>query len=200
MVSSAATSVSQYLAELPAERRAVIARVLDTVRRHLPEGYAESMGWGMIVWGIPLARYPDTYNGQPLCYAALAAQKNHYALYLNCLYSDEAQAHWFADAFARAGKRLDMGKSCVRFKRVDDLPLDVIGEAIARSTPDEYIGIYERARSGASRPAARKAATKQATKQATKKATKKSPSKKAPTRKAPAKTASAKKVATRRRA
>lgn len=146
MATSRATTVDAYLAELPPERRAVVERVLEVVRANLPRGYDESMAWGMITWSIPLARYPDTYNRQPLAYASLAAQKNHYALYLNCLYADADANAWFGEAFAAAGKRLDMGKSCLRFKRLEDLPLDVVGQAIARTTPDEYIAMYERSR------------------------------------------------------
>lgn len=146
MATSRATTVDAYLAELPPERRTVVERVLEVVRANLPRGYDESMAWGMISWSIPLARYPDTYNKQPLSYLCLAAQKNHYALYLNCLYADADANAWFAEAFAASGKKLDMGKSCLRFRKLEDLPLDVVGQAIARTTPDEYIAMYERSR------------------------------------------------------
>ena len=146
MASSRATTVEDYLAELPAERRAVVAEVRDLVRRHLPAGYEETMNWGMISYEIPLARYPATYNRQPLTYAALAAQKSHYALYLNCVYQDAGRATALADGFARAGKKLDMGKSCLRFKRVDDLALDAVAESIASTPPDAFIAQYEQAR------------------------------------------------------
>jgi hypothetical protein len=128
MVSSAATTVEGYLASLPAERRAVVSTVRDLVLQHLPDGYREWMAWGMIGYGIPLERYPDTYNGQPLCYVALAAQKIYYALYLTCAADDEGDAQRLKDAFARAGKTLDMGKSCLRFKSLDALPLAAIGD------------------------------------------------------------------------
>jgi hypothetical protein len=108
------------------------------------------MAFGMIGWGIPLARYPNTYNGQPLGYVALAAQKNHYALYLTCAYQDGEESRWLAEEFARAGKRLDMGKSCLRFRSLDDLPLESIGRFIARTPPDAFIAQYERARAEAS--------------------------------------------------
>ena len=146
MVSSAATTVEGYLASLPAERRAVVSAVREVVRRNLPDGYRESMSSGMIGYGIPLERYPDTYNGQPLCYAALAAQKHHYSLYLMCAYSDEGDSQRLRDAFARAGKKLDMGKSCVRFKSLDDLPLPAIGELVASVSPEQFIARYERTR------------------------------------------------------
>ena len=143
MVSSQAQTVAEYLEALPAERRKVVAAVRKVVKKHLPTGYVERMEFGMIGYGIPLERYPHTYNKQPLSYIALAAQKNYYALYLMCLYSDDTRTKWFADAFKKAGKKLDMGKSCVRFKRLDDLPMDVIAQAVASVTPEEYIAIYE---------------------------------------------------------
>jgi hypothetical protein len=145
MASSKAATVEEYLRELPEERRAVIAAVRDVVLRNLPDGYTETMAFGMIGYGIPLERYPDTYNKQPLSYAALAAQKNYYALYLMTPYVD-GQEQQLRDAFAAAGKKLDMGKSCVRFKTLDDLPLDVIGRVIAATPPDDFIARYEAAR------------------------------------------------------
>src|SRR5690606_35123491 len=116
MASSSATTVEQYLAELPPERREVVATMRALVLQHLPAGYEERMNWGMISYEVPLARYPDTYNKQPLAYAALAAQKNHYALYLNCVHAGDDREAALREAFAAAGKKLDMGKSCVRFK------------------------------------------------------------------------------------
>ncbi|MEW5927158.1 MAG: DUF1801 domain-containing protein [Gemmatimonadota bacterium] len=103
------------------------------------------MGFGMIVWEIPLERYPVTYNKQPLAYAALAAQKNYYALYLS-VYQDAEQEGAFREEFARAGKKLDMGRSCVRFRKLDDLPLDVIGRTVAATPPEELIRRYEESR------------------------------------------------------
>ena len=146
MAKSDATTVEAYLDELPDERRAVVAAVRDTIRARLPAGYEEAMRWGMICYEVPQARYPDTYNGQPLCYASLAAQKGHYALYLTCAYSDPAHAAWLEREFQAAGKRLDMGKSCVRFKRLEDLPLPVVGEAIASTPPERFIALYEASR------------------------------------------------------
>ena len=101
MVSSTASTVSEYLASLPPERRAVIAAVRKLIRRNLPKGYREAMNFGMITYEIPLTRYPETYNGQPLAYAALAAQKNKYSLYLTCACMDEARATRLRDARAR---------------------------------------------------------------------------------------------------
>lgn len=146
MASSSARTVSAYLAELPPDRRKTIAAVRAVVRKHLPKGYKESMGYGMICYSVPLGRYPDTYNGQPLCYAALAAQKGYCSVYLMGVYGDTAQAKAFREGFNRAGKKLDMGKSRVRFKTADDLPLDVIGAAIAATPVDAFIASYERSR------------------------------------------------------
>jgi hypothetical protein len=145
MASSSAATVEEYLAGLPPERREVVSAVRDVVLRSLPEGYRESMSFGMIGWGIPLERYPDTYNKQPLSFAALAAQKNYYALYLS-VYQDPEQEAAFREEFARAGKKLDMGRSCVRFMKLDDLPLDVIGRTIAATPPEALIRRYEEAR------------------------------------------------------
>ena len=145
MVGSKASTVADYLAELPADRRAEIERVRDVVNDALPDGYVEGIGFGMIVWFIPLELYPDTYNKQPLGYAALAAQKNYNSLYLSCYYSKERMKK-FKAGFEAAGKKLDMGKSCVRFKRADELALDVIAAEIASFTPDEFIPAHEAAR------------------------------------------------------
>jgi hypothetical protein len=143
MVSTKASTVDEYLAELPPERRSVVASVRDLVRRNLPEGYRETMNWGMISYEIPLERYPKTYNKQPLGYAALAAQKNNYTLYLNHIYQDGEGKKWLETEFKKAGKKLDMGKSCLHFKRLDDLPLDVIAKVIASTPPEKFIEQYE---------------------------------------------------------
>jgi hypothetical protein len=146
MVSSKALTVDDYLAELPPERRSIVASVRDLVRRNLPAGYRETMNWGMISYELPLERYPNTYNKQPLGYAALAAQKNNYTLYLTCTYQNDKQRKWLEREFKKAGKKLDMGKSCLHFKRLEDLPLDVIAQAIASTPPDRYIEQYEASR------------------------------------------------------
>ena len=146
MVSSNATTVAGYLAELPPDRRAEIERVRALINDALPEGYREGMGYGMIGWVVPLERYPSTYNKQPLAYAALAAQKNSNSLYLNCVYASKERTERLKSAFAAAGKRLDMGKSCIRFKKAEDLALDAIRDEIASITPDEFIQLYEEAR------------------------------------------------------
>ena len=146
MVQSSAKTVDDYLKQLPDEDRKVLSAVRKVVNTNLPKGYEEAMASGMIGWSIPLSRYPKTYNKQPLSYVALAAQKNHYALYLMCAYADPAQTKALEEGFRKAGKKLDMGKSCIRFKSLDEVPLDVIGTVVASTPVDRYIEIYEATR------------------------------------------------------
>ena len=146
MVTSRAATVPDYLAGLPADRRKAISAVRSVIRKNLPKGYKEAMGYGMICYSVPLSRYPDTYNGQPLCYAALAAQKHYNAVYLMNVYGDAAEAKAFKAAFKKAGKKLDMGKSCVRFRTADDLALDAVGNAIAATPVEAFIARHERAK------------------------------------------------------
>lgn len=146
---SDATTVETYLAELPDERRAALEAVRDVILERLPDGYRETMSWGMISYEVPLEAYPDTYNGKPLVVVALASQKNHMAVYLSAIYADEAARERFEEAYRATGKRFDAGKSCVRFRRLDDLPLDVIGDAIESVPVDRFIETYERGRAAA---------------------------------------------------
>jgi len=146
MVMSKAATVGDYLAELPADRRRTISAVRAVVRKNLPKGYKETIGYGMICYTVPLSIYPQTHNCQPLCYAALAAQKNYCALYLMNVYGDAPTAKAFREGFKKAGKKLDMGKSCVRFKTADDLPLDVIGKTIAATPLKAFVEKYEKTR------------------------------------------------------
>ncbi len=146
MASSKATTVDEYLAELPDERRKVVSAVRALVRKHIPKGYREGMAFGMIGWVIPLERYPKTYNKQPLQYVGLAAQKNHYALYLMSAYADSAAEKALKGAYAKAGRKLDMGKSCLRFTSLDELVPEAVGAAIASLTPDDFIAVYEKSR------------------------------------------------------
>jgi len=154
MVSSKAATVKDYLSELPAERRSDIARVRAVIRENLPAGYKEMMQFGMIAYCIPLSRYPETYNGAPLLYAALAAQKNHNAVYLMGIYADAGLRKWFEAGYRKSGKKLDVGKSCVRFKTLDDLPLALIGEAIARMPSETFTALYEQTRGKSKRKTA----------------------------------------------
>ena len=143
MASSQAATVDEYLQELPPERREVISAVREVVLQNLPNGYVEGMNWGMISYEIPLETYPNTYNGKPLSYIALAAQKRHYALYLSGVYQNPDQQALLEKGFELKGKRLDMGKSCVRFRKLDDLPLDVVGQVVAATSTAELIAGYE---------------------------------------------------------
>lgn len=146
MAGSEAKTVDEYLAELPEERRAVVSAVRDLVNRHLPAGYVETMSWGMVSWEIPLSRYPTTYNRQPLSYVALAAQKQHYALYLTACHEHSPQDVVLRNAYADAEKKLDMGKRCLRFQALDDLLPDVIGAVIASTPVSAHIAHYEASR------------------------------------------------------
>jgi hypothetical protein len=148
---SDAKTVDDYLKGLPPERAAAIAAVRNTILRNLPSGYEEAIGYGMIAYQVPFSALPDTYNGQPLCYAGLASQKNYMTLYLMNVYGHKETETWFRKAFKDAGKKLDMGKSCVHFKSLEDLPLDVIGAAIGRTPMAAYIQAYRVSRS-AKRP------------------------------------------------
>jgi uncharacterized protein YdhG (YjbR/CyaY superfamily) len=143
---SKTTTVDQYLAALPDDRRAALEEVRAVILANLPDGYEEAMNWGMISYEVPLERYPTTYNKKPLGYAGLASQKHHMAVYLMEIYSSEANRASFEEQYRATGKRYDVGKSCVRFKRIDDLPLELIGRTIAATSVDEYIARYEAAR------------------------------------------------------
>ena len=146
MARSDATTVDEYIAELPADRRAVIEQVRQVILDNLPPGYQETMNWGMISYEVPLARYPKTYNKKPLSYLALAAQKHFYTLYVMAAYAGSMQEDWLKEQFAAAGKKLDMGKSCLHFRTLDDLPMDVIAETVGMVGVDEFIAQYEKSR------------------------------------------------------
>jgi hypothetical protein len=146
-VRSDATDVRDYLAGLPDDRREAIGAVRAVVLDNLPDGYEEAMQYGMISYIVPLSRFPTTYNGQPLAVASLANQKRHMALYLMGVYGDDAGRAWLESSWAATGKKLDMGKSCLRFRKLDDLALDLVGAAIARTSVEELIDRHERAHS-----------------------------------------------------
>lgn len=136
---SKAATVEEYLDELTPERREQIEAVREEILKNLPEGYQEVMNWGMITYQVPLEVYPDTYNKKPLMYAALASQKNHMAVYLTGIYMDDKAREEFETAYRATGKRYDVGKSCVRFRKLDNLPLPLIGESIAAMPMEEYV-------------------------------------------------------------
>jgi len=143
---SDAETVDEYLESLSDDRRDVIEQVRQVILANLPAGYAEVMNWGMISYEVPLDLQPDTYNRRPLMYAALASQKNHMALYLTSVYSDDREAVAFKAAYRAAGKKLDMGKSCVRFKKLEDLPLALIGETIGATSVESFVDRVDRQR------------------------------------------------------
>jgi hypothetical protein len=157
VVSSKAATVKEYLDGLPEDRRDVVSAVRRTIRENLPPGYREAMQWGMIKYSVPLARFPDTYNGQPLCYVAVAAQKNHFAVYMSGPYQNPEELSRLKEGFRKAGKKLDMGKSCVRFRKLEDLPLDVIGESVARVPVEQFLARYQQVKQGANPRTKRKA-------------------------------------------
>ena len=147
-----ATTVEEYLAEQSLEKREALSAVRRVILDNLPEGYAEVMQYGMISYVIPLARYPKTYNKQPLAYISLAAQKRYLSIYLMGVYCDTETESWFVQRYRASGKRLDMGKACVRFRTLEDLPLDLVGEAVARTPVADFIEIYETARGSRAKP------------------------------------------------
>ena len=151
MVSSSAISVKDYLDELPDERRKAISVVRRVIRKNLPKGFVESMQYGMISYIVPLKRFPDTYNKQPLANVSLASQKNHMAVYLMGICGDEKLRRWFEREYKKTNKRMDVGKCCVRFRKLEDLPLDVIGQSVAAMSVEEFIAMYEKARGGSPR-------------------------------------------------
>ncbi|HEY5950777.1 MAG TPA: DUF1801 domain-containing protein [Kofleriaceae bacterium] len=162
------TTVDDYVHSLPDDRRAAIAKVRDVINASLPAGYEEKLQYGMISWCVPESVLPakDVYNKQPLALASLGSQKSHMAVYLMSVYGDEALRTWFEQAYKQSGKKLDMGKACVRFKSLDALPLDVIGEAVSKVPVDKYVEVYRNAQAAtktaqtkpASKPAAKFAA------------------------------------------
>ena len=166
---SKATTVDAYLKSLPADRREAISTIRDTVREHLPKGYEEGMQYGMISYYIPLERFPHTYNGQPFAVASIASQKNHMAVYLMGVYSEPGGEKWFKGLWAKSGKKLDMGKSCVRFERLEDVSLEAIGAAIERTSPEKMMAIHDAAHGGAAKAAAKGKKTTAARKSAARK-------------------------------
>src|SRR5262249_17313738 len=116
-----------------------ISKVRELILKNLPKGYEEAMNWGLISYEIPLSTYPDTYNKKPLMYCALGSQKNYMAVYLMGPYGSPPMRQKLEEAFSKAGKKLDMGGSCLRFKKLEDIELNVIGEVVAAVPMQEYI-------------------------------------------------------------
>lgn len=178
---SKAKTVKEYLASLPADRREALQTLREVILKHIDPVYEERMDYGMPGWSVPHSVYPPGYHCKPeipLPYAGFASQKNHMSLYLMCIYGHTGEDKWFREAWAKTGKRLDMGKSCIRFKKVEDLALDVIAEAFKRTPAKAYIEFYERTmlannKAAAKRSAARKAAPKKSGAKSKKKVTRK---------------------------
>ncbi len=133
------TAVEEYLDTLPDAHRSPIDHVRATVLANLPTGYEEVMNSGMVTYQVPLETFSDTYNGRPLVYAAIVSRKHHMAIHLMSIYTAAGAAEAFAEAYRASGKRLDMGKACVRFRQIDDLPLELIGRTIASTSVDEFV-------------------------------------------------------------
>jgi Domain of unknown function (DU1801) len=146
MVSSKAKTVGAYLGELAPDRRAVVEEVLALVRASMPKGFDEVMQYGMISWVVPDAKLSETYNDQPLAVAALAAQKNYVSLYLLGAYMDPKRREALEKAFAVAGKKLDMGESCLRFKSTDEIDMKSVGAALASLGVDDLVALYKKSR------------------------------------------------------
>jgi hypothetical protein len=172
---STAATVEQYLAELPADRRAILTAVRNAVRPHLDPVLQEGMTWGMLGWSIPHSVYPAGYHTKPeapVPYACLASQKNYISLYLPIGYADGSEGEkWFRREWAKTGKKLNMGKTCVRFTRVEDLALDVIAESLRRFTATDYLKLYAAIdpRTNGGQAAKKKRVAKKAPKRAAKK-------------------------------
>lgn len=189
---SKAATVDAYLSSLPADRREALVAVRKLFKTNLDRKYAEGMSYGMIGWSVPHAVFPAGYHcnpAQPLPFAGLASQKGHMSLYLFGLYCDQVDGkpgpllRWFEDAWKKSGKKLDMGKACLRFKKLDDLALEVLAQLLQRMPCDEFVALYERSL-GATRPAKKASAPKTVQKKA---ATKTTAAKRAPSKRKPAK-------------
>ncbi|HCD53314.1 MAG TPA: hypothetical protein DEQ34_12765 [Balneolaceae bacterium] len=142
-----ATTPDEYLSKVPEDRKEVMSALRDAIKNNLPQGFEETMNYGMIGYVVPHSKYPEGYHvdpNQPLPFINLASQKNHIAVYHSCVYADEDLMNWFREEYAkRVPTKLDMGKSCIRFKNPKKVPVDLIAELATKVTPDEWIQTYE---------------------------------------------------------
>lgn len=142
-----AVSVEDYISKIPEERQEIFKKIFDTINDNLPKGFQEGINYGMIGWSIPLETYPAGYHctpGSPLPFMALASQKNFIAFYHMGMYAKPDFLNWFVEEFPKYSKRkLDMGKSCVRFKKMDDIPLELLAEVSKKMTVEDWINTYE---------------------------------------------------------
>ena len=145
---SDAKTPEEYLTELEPKRREAISAVRDVILDNLPDGYEEVMQYGMISYVVPFDAFPETYNGQPLMYMALASQKQYMSLYLTSVYADESVSEWFRERYLATGKKLNMGKSCVRFRKLEDVPLDLVAEVAALTPLDRFVEEARASKSG----------------------------------------------------
>jgi hypothetical protein len=169
---SKAKTVKEYLASLPDDRREALEALRKVILKHIDPVYEERMDYGMPGWSVPHSVYPPGYHCDPkipLPYAGYASQKNHMSLYLMCIYGHTGEDKWFRDAWAKTGKKLDMGKSCIRFKKLDDLALDVVAQAFKRTPAREYIAFYERTMLANNKAASKRSAKRKAAKPPAKK-------------------------------
>ena len=146
MAKSSAETVKEYLNELPEGKREVVKKLRQIVSDNLPNGYQERMNWGMISYEVPLTKYPSTYNKKPLLFAAISAQKNYFSLYLTPVYQSKELEKELKKEYKKADLKVNMGKSCLRFKKLSELPLEFIGELISRIEVEDFIRIYEESR------------------------------------------------------
>jgi hypothetical protein len=146
---SSAESADEYVASLPEDRREAVSAVREVILRNLPAGYEEGMSHGMIAYYVPLERFPNTYNGEPLGLAGIASQKQYISLYLLSVYGDPETERRFRSEWEASGKKLNMGKSCVRFRRLDEAALEVIGQTIARADLDSFVERHRAVRGSA---------------------------------------------------
>ena len=144
-----ANSISEYLEKIPAERKAIMQKLISTISKNLPNGFTEQLGYGMPAWVVPHSTYPDGYHCTPelpLPFMNVASQKNFIALYHSGMYAKKELYDWFVAEYPKHCKfKLDMGKSCVRFKKMNDIPYELIGELVQKMTPQQWIDIYEKA-------------------------------------------------------
>jgi len=145
---SKATTVEQYLKELPADRLEAMTKLRKVILKNLPKGFKEGMSYGMIGYYVPHTIYPGGYHcnpEQPLPYAGLASQKNAISFYHMCVYGSNELSNWFADEYVKLGiGRLDMGKACIRFKKPENIPYDLIGKLIKKISVKKWIEVYEK--------------------------------------------------------
>ena len=140
-------SVDDYISQIPEERQEIFRKMYQTINDNLPEGFTQGSSYGMIGWEVPLETYPDGYHctpGSPLPFISIASQKNFVALYHMGMYAKPELLNWFVEEFPKhSKKKLDMGKSCVRFKKIEDIPMELLAEMSRKMTVEEWIDIYE---------------------------------------------------------